>query len=245
MVVDSHLQQGTVLVVGTSESCASHTSLDFLISFISTFHLPLLEFPKFMKTPSHSDDSDLLALMRMGDHHAFEVVYNRYATILAYKLTKLIKIRDVAQELHQEAFARLWDAREQIQPDTNLKAYLYTITRNLAIDFYRKAARRRELENQLAQHVSLSYDHIEPLLSLSETAGILEELIGMLPAQRQRIFRLVKQEGKTYEEASVLLGISINTVKDHMRKSTLFLKNQLTQNYPHITYGLLAAVIFQ
>lgn len=197
-----------------------------------------------MEYPYYNDDAVLLARLRQGDHHAFEAIYNRYATILAYKLNKLLKIREVVQETHQDVFARLWDAREQIQPDTNLKAYLYTIARNLAIDFYRKAARQRELEVQLAQQVCLTYDHIEPLLSYHETTEILESLISMLPLQRQRVFRLIKQEGKTYEEASLQLGISINTVKDHMRKSTLFLKNQLTQHYPHITYAIAVAVMF-
>lgn len=197
-----------------------------------------------MKTPAHSD-AVIIARLRAGDHLAFEVIYDQYATLLAYKLNKLVKIKEIVQEIHQDVFARLWDARHHIQPDTNLKAYLYTIARNLAIDFYRKAARQRELENRLAQHVCLSYDHIEPLLSYHETKEILETLIGRLPVQRQRVFRLIKQEGKSYEEASTQLGISINTVKDHMRKSTVFLKRQLTEHYPHITYLLAVVAILR
>lgn len=198
-----------------------------------------------MMKPSFGDDEVLLTRIRKGDHLAFETIYDRYATLLAYKLNKLLKIKEVVEEIHQDVFARLWDARESIQPDTNIKAYLYTIARNLAIDFYRKAARERELEQQLAEQVCLTYDHIEPLLSYYETTEILETMIGMLPLQRQRVFRLIKQEGKTYEEASMQLGISINTVKDHMRKSTLFLKTQLTRHHPHITYCIAVSVIFQ
>lgn len=198
-----------------------------------------------MTNPSCGGDVVLLTRMRAGDHLAFEAIYNRYADLLAYKLHKLLKIKDIVQEVHQDVFARLWDARHAIEPDTNIKAYLYTIARNLAVDFYRKAARERELESRLAQQVCVAYDHIEPLLSYHETREILETLIGMLPVQRQRVFRLIKQEGKSYEEASMQLGISINTVKDHMRKSTVFLKTQLTEHYPHITYFLAAAAILR
>ena len=197
-----------------------------------------------METPLHTDERELLVRMRQGDQHAFEQVHNQYAKLLAYKLTKLIKIPEVVQELHQDVFMRLWDARGHIQEDTHLKAYLYTIARNLVIDFYRKVAKQKELEQQLAQHVNLSYDHIEPLLSSKETEAVLDQLIGMLPPQRQKIFRMIKQEGKTYEETSLQLGLSINTVKDHMRKSMDFLKGQLSRNYPHITFCIAATLLY-
>jgi len=197
-----------------------------------------------METPLYTDERELLVRLRQGDYQAFEQVHNQYAKLLAYKLSKLIKIPEVVQELHQDVFMRLWDARWQIKEDTNLKPYLYTIARNLAIDFYRKAAKQKGLERQLAQHISLSYDHIEPLLSSKETEAVLDQLIEMLPSQRQKVFRMIKQQGKTYEETSVQLGVSINTVKDHMRKSTDFLKNQLSRNYPHITFSIAASIIF-
>jgi len=197
-----------------------------------------------METPLYTDERELLVRLRQGDYKAFEQVHNQYAKLLAYKLSKLIKIPEVVQELHQDVFMRLWDARWQIKEDTNLKPYLYTIARNLAIDFYRKAAKQKGLERQLAQHISLSYDHIEPLLSSKETEAVLDQLIEMLPSQRQKVFRMIKQQGKTYEETSVQLGVSINTVKDHMRKSTDFLKNQLSRNYPHITFSIAASIIF-
>jgi len=197
-----------------------------------------------METSLYTDERELLVCLRQGDQKAFEQVYNQYAKLLAYKLAKLIKIPEVVQELHQDVFMRLWDARGQIPEDTHLKPYLYTIARNLVIDFYRKAAKQKGLEKQLAQHIILSYDHIEPLLSSKETAAVLDQLIEMLPPQRQKVFRMIKQEGKTYEETSVQLGVSVNTVKDHMRKSTDFLKRQLSRNYPHITFSILAATIF-
>lgn len=197
-----------------------------------------------MKTPLYTDERELLVRLRQGDQKAFEQVHSQYAKLLAYKLSKLIKIPEVVEELHQDVFMRLWDARSQLQEDTHLKPYLYTIARNLVIDFYRKAAKQKGLEKQLAQHINLSYDHIEPLLSSKETATVLDQLIKTLPPQRQKVFRMIKQEGKTYEETSVQLGVSINTVKDHMRKSTDFLKSQLRRNYPHITFAIVVSTIF-
>ncbi len=191
-----------------------------------------------------TDEEELLNQLRQGDHAAFSAIYDLYADTLVYKLHKLIKIDTIVEELHQDTFMRLWNAREQLQENTQLKAFLFTIARNLAIDFYRKAAKDKELQRNLALHIQLDYDHIEPLLQQKETLLLLEELISKLPPQRQKIFRLIKMEGKSYEEAARHFDVSMSTIKDHMARSSQFLKQQLSQNYPHITFGLLAYIIF-
>jgi RNA polymerase sigma-70 factor (family 1) len=190
------------------------------------------------------DERKLLLQLRDGDHIAFRAIYDVYTDVLVYKLHKLIKIEAVVEELHQDTFMRLWNARTQLDENTNLKAYLFTIARNLAIDFYRKAARDKALERQLTLHIQLSYDHIEPLLQNKETVQLLDELIAQLPPQRQKVYRMIKVDGKSYQEASQHFGVSMSTIKDHMAKSSHFLKQQLSQDYPHITFGLLAYLIF-
>lgn len=197
-----------------------------------------------MNVPREIDETELLRRLREGDRVAFQMVYDRYADLLAYKLHKLIKLDAAVEELHQDVFVRLWNARGQLDEDVNIKAYLYTIAKNLSIDFYRKAAKNKELERQLALHIQLSYDHIEPLLNSKETKEVLEKLIAQLPPQRQKVFRMVRIDGKTYEETSQHFGVSVSTVKDHMAKSTQFLKQQLVENYPHIAFGLMAFSVF-
>ncbi|PPL03160.1 hypothetical protein SAMN05444682_103485 [Parapedobacter indicus] len=54
-----------------------------------------------METPLYTDERELLVRLRQGDYKAFEQVHNQYAKLLAYKLSKLIKIPEVVQELHQ------------------------------------------------------------------------------------------------------------------------------------------------
>lgn len=196
-------------------------------------------------TLDDTDEVELLTRLRQGDQAAFRSIYELYADTLAYKLHKLVKIDAVVEELHQDSFMRLWNAREQLQENTNLKAFLFTIARNLSIDFYRKAAKDKQLHTQLALHIQLAYDHIEPLLQKKETLQLLEELIAKLPPQRQKIFRMIKIEGKSYEEASRHFEVSMSTIKDHMAKSSQFLKQQLSQNYSHIAFGLLACLILK
>ncbi|HEX7757159.1 MAG TPA: sigma-70 family RNA polymerase sigma factor [Niabella sp.] len=198
-----------------------------------------------MKLLPDINESELLKRLREGDARAFEQVYQLYAAMLAYKLHKLVKIPAVVEELHQDIFLKLWNSRSNLAATTNLKAYLFTIARNTAIDFYRKASKDKELEKQLVYHMSKAYDHIEPLINSKETLAALDHLISLLPPQRQRVFRLIKLEGKSYEEASAFFGVSISTIKDHMAKSADFLKGQLSKKYPDLLFGLVISMLFR
>ncbi len=101
-----------------------------------------------MKTRLAIDERELLQKLREGDSLVFGQVYDLYADILAYKLYKLVKIQAIVEELHQDIFMKLWNGRENLTDNINLKAYLFTIARNLSIDFYRKVSKDKELEKQ-------------------------------------------------------------------------------------------------
>lgn len=186
-------------------------------------------------------DQELLQRMQQGDALAFDLIYQRYAKKLLSKLYRLIKVETVIEEIHQDIFVRLWNARTNLTDDINLQAYLYTIARNLTINFYKKAARDKELDRQLELSMEIVYDHIEPLMDYKETAQILEQVISLLPPQRQKVFRMIKIEGKSYQETSEHFGVSLSTVKDHMAKSADFLKHHLKNNYSQVLIGIIAS----
>ena len=198
-----------------------------------------------MKSATLIDERELLIKLRDGDQLAFREIYRLYSVQIAYKLHRLIKLENIVEELLQDTFLRLWNARTNLTEETNLKAYLFTIARNLTIDHYRKAAKDKALENQLIGYALEHYDHIEPLLEYKETALLLESLVLQLPEQRQKIFRMIRTEGKSYQEVAAHFNISVNTVKDHMKKSSYFLKSRLAKDYPHIVFGLVASYFFQ
>lgn len=196
-----------------------------------------------MKGIEDIDERDLLLAMQNGDTAAFDAIYAMYGEMLALRLHQLIKLPHIVEELHQDTFIRLWNHRNNLEVNTSIKAYLFTIARNLAIDFYRKAAKDKELESQLINQLTLSYNHIDALLNHKETKEIIEGMIAMLPPRRQAVFRMIKMEGKSYKEASSHFGVSMSTIKDHMEKSADFLKTQLRDNYPHITFFIFASLI--
>ncbi|WP_176141079.1 RNA polymerase sigma factor [Sphingobacterium nematocida] len=191
------------------------------------------------------DDTELVLGLKKGEPWAYEEVYDQYADTLTYKLYRLVKRTEIVEELLQDTFLKLWNGRKNLTNETNIKAYLLVIAKNLAIDFFHRASKDKELERQLLLHVRVSYDHIQPLLEEKETLEVLEKLISQLPPQRQRVFRLIKLEGKTYEEASQYFGVSISTIKDHMAKSAVFLRDEIAKNHPEILFSLLVTLVFK
>lgn len=197
-----------------------------------------------MSLSTDLDEKELLLRMQNGDTLAFDAIYRAYGEMIALRLQRLIKLPEHVEELHQDVFVRLWNHRLQLNPSTSIKAYLFTIARNLAIDFYRKTAKSKELEGQLLRHISLSYHHIDMLLNYKETQQIIEDVISKLPERRQEVFRMIKLEGRSYKEASHYFGVSMSTIKDHMEKSSAFLKTQLRVKYPDIIFGIIAQFLF-
>jgi RNA polymerase sigma-70 factor (family 1) len=176
------------------------------------------------------EEKNLLILLNQGDEQAFEKIYHFYSILILKKLLRLVKDEDLAKELLQDIFLKVWERRESLQPDKSFKSYLFRITENQVIDLFRRAASDRKIMDHLTRISSELYNHTEDLINFKECNAFLQQAIESLPPQRKKIFTLCKVEGRSYEDAGKLLGISSGTVNDHMVKAVRSLKKQLTAN---------------
>ncbi|WP_461531959.1 RNA polymerase sigma factor [Sinomicrobium sp.] len=181
--------------------------------------------------------SSQLWQLKKGDERAFDKLYHTYKGQLYGNLLKIVKSEEIAEELLQKVFIKVWQKRGDIDPKKNVEAYLFRIAGNMAIDFFRKVANDRKLEAELIATSTANYTHIEEGLFHRETTESLSYAIERLPPKRRKIFELVKLEGKTYEEVSNMLNISTSTVNDHIVKATRTVKEYL------IFKGDLAGII--
>lgn len=165
------------------------------------------------------DETELLRQLRQGDRRAFEVVYHRYKRRMAGNLTRLLKSPDLVDETLQELFTRLWVHRENIDVNRPIKAYLFGIARHLTTDLFRRAAREEKYRVHLQVAFEESHDPVEEVFLSDDRLQLLEVAIAQMPPQRQRVFRLCKLEGKSYEEVSRLLHISTATINVHITQA--------------------------
>jgi len=172
-------------------------------------------------------DRVLLEQIRAGNEHAFAALYERYAGRLYGNLIKLVKDRNVAQELLQDVFLKLWEKRKSIQVESSFAAYLFSITKHMALNFSRRVVLDARVVSVLAAGTPSGYSHIEEGVVAKELELLYDNAVNALPPKRRTVYLLCKHEGKSYEEVSRELGISTSTINDHMVKALRFIEQRL------------------
>lgn len=192
--------------------------------------------------PRPFDEKDVLRRLRAADEAAFNELMERYKRPLAKSMLRILKSREDTEEALQELFVRVWMNRTAIDPERPIKAYLFRIAENLVYDLLRKAAREKRLVAEYFTHLSEAYLHVEEQLFDEETKTILRDAIAQLPEQRRRVFELCKVEGKSYEEVSRQLSISIATVNSHITNANAFLREYF-RSRPDLASAVLAGLL--
>ncbi|MCS4226506.1 RNA polymerase sigma factor [Sphingobacterium sp. BIGb0165] len=195
-----------------------------------------------MKNIAYTTESEMLLRLKAGDELALEELMSRYKGPLALSMSRLIKSREDIEELLQELFLRVWKNRDNLDPERYL-AYLYKIAENLVYDRLRKAAREKRLSVDYFSHIIEAYSHIEEGIFDKELLAVLQRGIQQLPEQRRRVFELCKIEGKSYEEVSQLLSISVATVNSHITNANASIKAYFRQ-HPELASMVLLVFLF-
>lgn len=150
-----------------------------------------------------------------GDEKAFEKIYLNYYKKTLYFITGLIKSEHDAEELAQEVFIKLWTNRKTIDPGRSVHSYMYTIARNIAFNFLKHKLVERDYIHEYPPTEEAT-ESSEEILFAKELALLIEMTVNKMPAQRQRIYKLSREEGLTNDEISIRLQISKKTVENQL-----------------------------
>ncbi|GEP94662.1 RNA polymerase sigma factor [Chitinophaga cymbidii] len=172
-------------------------------------------------------DLELILLWQKGEELAFEVIYKRYAVQLLSIAYRKVGERDIAEDIVQEVFITLLRNKNSANTITSLFAYLYVTLKNKILDAYR----RDVVQKKYVQQVNLRFEEEDnsPYFQI-ETRDLekkLESEIEKLPPQCGKVFRLSRQKHLSNKEIALQLGISENTVEQHMRKALRILRGNL------------------
>ncbi len=169
---------------------------------------------------------------------AFDIIYKKYSRRLYGFVSRYIKQEVDTEEIVQEVFIKIWQSRDKINIYSSFESFLFTIAHNATVNLLKK----RATEQKYVEHVK-SLQHIVETFELTDEIhykdlkhkfqGLLNELS---PRQKQ-IFQLSREEGLSHKEIAEKLGISANTVKNHLVTTLSFLKSKLDN-------GLLISGLF-
>ncbi len=180
-----------------------------------------------MRSLLDTEEYNLLLKLRNGDQLAFKNLMATYKSMLAKRILHILRSSEDTEDVLQELFVRVWLNRKKINPELPVKAYLFHIGENLIIDKIRKANREKRFVLAYKMESAEGYSHIEEDLYKKENRALLDQLIAQAPEKSRTVFRLCKLEGRSYEEVSKLLSISIATVNSHISKVNRMLRGYL------------------
>jgi RNA polymerase sigma-70 factor (ECF subfamily) len=153
-----------------------------------------------------------------------------FARQLYRNILRLVKDEEIARELLQDRFLKVWESREKIRMDGSFKSFLSKVAENLIYTHFRRTAKGRRLIDKLILSSIEYVTNIEDVMITRETHDLLKKAIESLPPQRKRIYALCKLEGKSYEEVSNELGISTSTISDSVVKANKAVKKYFIEN---------------
>jgi RNA polymerase sigma-70 factor (ECF subfamily) len=189
------------------------------------------------------EEKELLEKLRQNDKDAYLKLYSHYHGPIYHFITRFVKSPFYAEDILQDVFLKMWEIRSRVNPELSFKAYLYRISRNLVYKFLKKAAADEAILAHTMHFFKAATDDIEITLQWKEYEQKIEEAIAQLPPKRQMVFRLCREENKSYDAVSNELGISRNTVKEHM---VLAMKNitEYLKLHSGIELPLLVLLLF-
>ena len=162
-------------------------------------------------------DKNILIRVRAGDLEAFESVLSFYEKA----------IYNYAKDVTQDTFIKVYTHRKLIDPEKNIKTWIFTIATNTVYDFLREKKRKNEVSFDADNETILSFEAYYPQEGL--VSDVYKALEQINPEYKKSLL-LFFQQGFQYQEIADILDMPINTVKTHISRGKEQLKEKL-KNY--------------
>jgi len=168
----------------------------------------------------------------------FEHLFKKYFRELHAYAFSLLKDWDVAEEIVQGMFLKLWERNEAVQIRTSIKSYLYKSVYHDSLNYLRGQKVQLKYQTTTAYSMKNHTDDAAGKLTMSELEQHLQQALSKLPEKCRAIFHLSRFEELKYQEIASQLEISIKTVETHMGKALRILRKEMKEFLPIIALML-------
>lgn len=181
----------------------------------------------------------LCGKLTQGDKAAFTLVFNKYYKQLYDFSCRYLLDASMAEDVVQHVFARLWEIRSKIDPDVNLRNYLFRMTKNRVLNVIRDRNYAVQRTYELFQGQTEFTDDMEERMDQKEFHRICYEAIHKLPQRKKEICLMKFNRGLTNEEIAIQMRLSVNTVKSHYSEALNILRVSLHKIFMIIAIFIL------
>jgi len=169
------------------------------------------------------DSQDLLTQAKAGDQAAFAALIRRYQNMVFSLALHMLRSRPAAEDLAQEVFLRLYRSLQRLESEDHLVSWLRRVASHQCINEIRRRNHRQEFGTDTLPDTGQA-----PELRDVFGAERLEALVADLPEQARMVVVLRYQEDMPLAEIADVLSMPVNTVKSHLRRSIVALRERLT-----------------
>lgn len=179
-----------------------------------------------------------IAALRKGEKFAFEEIYNDFFGVLYHLCNQYLHDESVAEEMVQDTFMKLWEIRQTLNDQVNLRNFLYTITKNNCLNYLRNQKISLKYQDNVKYlEMQFNYEALEKLgnyIQFEELKTKIDVAISHLPAEVNETFSLSRFEDLSYKEIAERQNISIKTVEARISKALRILRLELKDYLPLI-----------
>ncbi|MES2060729.1 MAG: RNA polymerase sigma-70 factor [Bacteroidota bacterium] len=189
-------------------------------------------------------DKILLEKHLLGDAAAFDAIFKRYYDPLFNYAKKVVNETEVAEELTMDVLLRLWQKKEAIAIDSDLRPYLYRAIKNATFNHYRKKVLQTVPIELVPEQTAPVTTAADDQLKYTELEKIYYYNLNQLSPQRQKVFRMSREQNMTYNQIAKDLDLSINTVENYMVASLSFFRKNLKEHADHIAIIIVTSFFY-
>ncbi len=167
--------------------------------------------------------------LQRSDQNAYADLYDKTYDALHRFVWFITRSKPATEDVLQELYIKLWSIREKADPERSLKALMYQMARNFALNHQR--SRKRHTHNSIDDEDILYEPSIDSTTLADLAADDLESNIHAwieeLPPRRREAFRLSRFEGLSHEEIATAMGLTPKTVNNHIVLALQQLRSKL------------------
>jgi RNA polymerase sigma-70 factor (ECF subfamily) len=167
------------------------------------------------------DIADILSKCRNGDREAWNMLINAYSKSVYNIALNFFAERDVASDVTQEIFIKLYHNLEKYREEKSFTSWIFAISRNYCIDYWRKNKKYMANSQELDENISSGQPTPEEKLSRESEIDVLRKKISQLEPDLRLILILRDIHDLSYQEIADRFSIPEGTVKSRINRARL------------------------
>lgn len=173
------------------------------------------------------DLNNIVKRLIKDDKKALDEIYNLFYPRLYIFSKSFLKIDDDINDILQDVFVKIWMCRKNINNLETFNAYIFTITKNAIVSYFREKIKSQDFANRVKNQAVNEIAYSESSYEYEEMREKASLIIEQLPDKRKQAYMLCREAGLSHKEVAEKMGISVKTVEDHIMHANKFIHRHL------------------